>query len=138
MKLPQTAEYALRAMVAVSLAEDDCPCRTKDISEAAGIPAHYLSKIMRRLVEAGLLISQKGHGGGFVLARPKGAIRFLDILEAVDYEVETKVCAFGWAECDPTHPCPLHPVWGRLKEGFTHWAETNTLEDVGECVQEKA
>jgi Rrf2 family iron-sulfur cluster assembly transcriptional regulator len=130
MKLPQTAEYALRAMVAVSLVEEDCPCRTKDISAAAGIPSHYLSKIMRRLVEAGLLASQKGHGGGFVLARPKTEIRFLDILRAVDYEVEQNVCAFGWNKCDPDHPCPLHPIWSKLKVGFLNWAESNTLADV--------
>ncbi|MBW2295571.1 MAG: Rrf2 family transcriptional regulator, partial [Deltaproteobacteria bacterium] len=68
MVLSQTAEYALRAMAWLATAPTREPVRAKDLSVATGIPSHYLSKVMRRLVLAGLLISQKGQGGGFLLA----------------------------------------------------------------------
>jgi DNA-binding IscR family transcriptional regulator len=44
--------------------------RASELARGAGIPAPYLSKILRRLVLAGLLLSQKGQRGGFSLARP--------------------------------------------------------------------
>lgn len=130
MILTQTAEYAMRAMAAVAMTDENCPCRTRDISHTTGIPSHYLSKIMRKLVEAGLLLSKKGHGGGFVMARPPEEIRFIQILEAVDFDVEPTGCAFGWGACDASNPCPLHPAWAKLKSGFSVWAESHTLADI--------
>ena len=71
LRFNRTTEYALRAMAIVALQPQDQPIPVKALSEAAGIPRHYLSKIMKKLVEAGLIKSQKGHGGGFSLAKPK-------------------------------------------------------------------
>jgi Rrf2 family protein len=130
MRLSQTAEYALRVLAYMATLPDNSPLRTRDIYEVTEIPPHYLSKIMRRLVTAGLLVSQKGHGGGFVFAKPLKEIRFLDILTAVDYEVEPNKCFFGWGECSGENPCPLHTFWSELKDNFVEWAETHTLKDV--------
>jgi Rrf2 family protein len=104
--------------------------RARDLSGEVDVPPSYLSKIMRRLVEAGLLASQKGHGGGFRIAKPLSEIRFADVLLAVDQEVRPEGCAFGWATCSELHPCPLHPFWKVLKDQFEHWAQEHTLQDV--------
>ncbi len=130
MRLTQTAEYALRVMALLAANPPDKPVRAKDLSEETGIPLHYLSKIMRRLVAAGLLNSQKGHGGGFILARPLSEIYFSDVLKAVNYDTEPAVCVFGWEECSEDKPCPLHFFWRDLKEYFSQWAEQHTLEEV--------
>ena len=74
-RFTQTAEYALRAVTHMAMTKSGGPMRAADLSEAMGIPIHYLSKIMRRLVSAGLLESQKGHGGGFRFARDLSEIR---------------------------------------------------------------
>jgi Rrf2 family protein len=84
-------------------------------------------KILRRLVLAGLLESRKGRGGGFVLSRPPGTIRFSDVLEAVDAQPREGRCAFGWGACDPSRPCPLHASWGPMSEAFSRWAATSTF-----------
>jgi Rrf2 family protein len=130
MRLSQTAEYALRVLAYMATSTVNSPLRTRDLYEVTEIPPHYLSKIMRRLVTAGLLASQKGHGGGFVFAKPLKEIRFLDILTAVDYEVEPNKCFFGWGECSGENPCPLHTFWSELQNNFVEWAETHTLKDI--------
>lgn len=130
MILSQTAEYALRAMAWIATRENGEAVRAKDLSEAADIPPHYVSKILRRLVLADLLISQKGHGGGFTLSRAPGEIRYIDILQAVDAAPLPNQCAFGWGECDLEHPCPLHRSWSRISDAFQRWAEQRTLADV--------
>jgi Rrf2 family iron-sulfur cluster assembly transcriptional regulator len=103
--------------------------RAKDLAAGSGIPLHYLSKILRRLVLAGLLESQKGQGGGFVLARAPGEIRFIDILAAVDAYPSEGRCAFGWGACDERNPCPLHDTWSQLNDAIQSWAANSTLED---------
>jgi Rrf2 family protein len=130
MVLSQTAQYALRAMAWLATVPSDEPMRVKDLSIATGIPSHYLSKVMRRLVLAGLLTSQKGQGGGFLLSKPPEEIPFIDILAAVDAYSTAGHCAFGWGKCDEVHPCPLHGSWSRLNERLQSWAEGTTLADI--------
>jgi Rrf2 family protein len=131
MEFSQTAEYALRAMAFLATLDDDgMPLRTPDLARAASIPPHYLSKVMRRMVVARLVRSQKGHGGGFVLARPAAEIRFVDVLVAAGYPMEPDRCAFGWGRCNPSSPCPLHPTFSKLDLAMTEWAYRTTLGDV--------
>jgi Rrf2 family protein len=126
----QTAEYALRAMTLIASAPEGQAITGVEIAEQVDIPVHYVSKVLRRLVEAGLLSSQKGHRGGFCLTRPADRIRFADILTAIDQQLSKDRCAFGWGTCNQREPCPLHPAWKRLNEAFSNWAATTTLADV--------
>jgi len=126
----RTTEYAFRAMASLALQRQGEPMPAKVLSKATGIPQHYLSKIMKKLVEAGLVTSQKGHGGGFSLATPKKTIHYVDILVASGYEPQPNRCVFGWGECDSKSPCPLHDSWVDLNEAFKKWAMNKTLSDV--------
>jgi Rrf2 family protein len=127
----QTAEYALRALAWMATRPpDQSVFRASDLSRETGIPAHYASKVLRRLVAGGMLRAQKGHGGGFSLSRPPDQIRFLDVLIASGSWPETDHCAFGWGACDAAHPCPLHHSWSDLKLTLQRWATTSTLADV--------
>ncbi|MBW2289810.1 MAG: Rrf2 family transcriptional regulator [Deltaproteobacteria bacterium] len=130
MLISQTSEYALRAMAWLASAPPGEPVRSRDLAAGSGIPLHYLSKILRRLVLAELLVSQKGKRGGFVLARPVHEIRFLDILAAVDAYPTHGRCGFGWGECDELNPCSMHDTWSELNGKILSWAANNTLADV--------
>ena len=55
-----------------------------DIAEAAGVPAPFLSKVLGRLADRGLLRSRRGRRGGFVLGRPASEITLADIALALD------------------------------------------------------
>ncbi|MBW2360974.1 MAG: Rrf2 family transcriptional regulator [Deltaproteobacteria bacterium] len=130
MLFSQTGEYALRIMACLATTSPDTPVGARNLSEETGIPIHYLSKIMRRLVLAGVLTSQKGKGGGFSLARPRDQIRFAEVLEAVDAYPEAGRCAFGWGACNAAVPCPLHESWSQLSGSVRDWALSTTLADV--------
>lgn len=130
MLFNQTAEYALRAMAHLAMMPPGSSARARDLSAATGIPSDYVSKVLRRMVRAGLLLSQKGHGGGFKLARPPEEITFADILHSVDEPLDQERCAFGWGACGTHAPCPLHEAYSRLKRGVWRWAQETTLADV--------
>ncbi len=129
MNLPLTAEYALRAMAALALMPVGVRARNAELSRATAVPISYLSKVMRQMVVAGLVTAEKGHGGGFMLARPPGEISFNAILDATGIERD-RPCAFGWGKCNAERPCPLHDAWSELKDRWDSWAEGTTLADV--------
>lgn len=132
--LSKSAEYALRIMAA--LAEPDRATKnlvgSQMIAKETDIPAHYLSKILRRMVEAKLLYAVKGHNGGFRLAKPAKQIRFVDILEAVEGKSKVPLCVFGWDACSDKTPCVLHHRWKEARVSFQGWAVKTTLQDVKE------
>jgi Rrf2 family protein len=130
MFVSQTAEYAIRAMSALATIPTGVRIRTADLGKATGIPGPYLSKILRRLVLAELLDSQKGLGGGFCLSRPAAEIPFIDILNAIDAFPTDGRCAFGWGNCDQLKPCPLHGAWSRLSQNIKDWANNTNLAEI--------
>lgn len=130
MWLSQTAEYALRAMAVLARATEDGVTPGAQLAAQARVPLPYLSKIMRRLVVAGLVRGQRGHGGGFWLDRPPASIRLADVLQAVDVTVSERKCVFGWTACRDDRPCPLHPLWVDLRARQRRWAEDTTLDQV--------
>ncbi len=126
--LPQTAEYALRAMSFLAIATPNECISGKEISLKTDIPTHYLSKIMRKLVASHLVDAQKGHGGGFKLSKPHSQIRLLDIFNGIGFRTSPKHCVFGWGKCLSENPCPLHSSWEKLNREFQLWASETNLE----------
>ncbi len=127
MLLPQTAEYALRAVTALALLPRDLSASAMNISEQSGVPLPYLSKILKRLVQANLLLGKKGPGGGFKFNKTLDKINLLAVLKAVNYEFDENHCAFGWDKCNGKKPCPLHDVFTQLKNDYYNWASETTL-----------
>lgn len=102
----QTAEYALRAVVALAH-NDDKPLTTQQISVATKVPASYLSKVMQALGRAGLVSGQRGLHGGFLLTRKLENLSVLDVINAVDPIQRIKHCPLGLPK-HGTNLCPLH------------------------------
>jgi Rrf2 family protein len=126
----KTSQYALRLMVCVAKYTADAPVRSAELSELSCVPRAYVSKVMRRLEDAGLVGSRKGRGGGFWLARPPEFIPLRDVLAAVEeHAVASHDCVFGWGPCNSASPCPLHETWKSLETDVSTWTH-QTLGDV--------
>lgn len=128
--VPTSGEYALRATVCLAAVPADGWMTARDLATLAHVPPAFLAKVLRRLVQHGLLEAQKGHHGGFRLARPAASIRVVDVLEAAEVELTTGHCAFGFARCNEAKPCPLHDVYKDLQHMCHTWAKANTLADI--------
>jgi Rrf2 family protein len=128
--IPSTSEYAIRAMAQLAILQDGQAVRAEELSHLTGIPRDYLSKVLRKLVQHGLLLGEKGHGGGFRLAYAPHKISFQNIFEAMDFELGADYCAYGWKKCNSKTPCPLHESYTKLKSNFRTWASSTTLQDI--------
>jgi Rrf2 family nitric oxide-sensitive transcriptional repressor len=104
--ISQTTEYALRAVVWLAGHRED-PLTTQQIAAGTRVPAGYLSKVLQALGKAGLVHSQRGLHGGFMLARPPERLSVLDVVNAVDPVPRIRRCPLG-LRGHGTHLCPLH------------------------------
>jgi Rrf2 family transcriptional regulator, nitric oxide-sensitive transcriptional repressor len=102
----QTVEYALRA--AIFLAQQaPGACTTAQMADATQVPRAYLSKVLQRLTEQGLVRSQRGSGGGVSLALDPAEIPILAIVNAVDPIARISACPLG-IQSHQGRLCPLH------------------------------
>ncbi len=128
--LSQTIEYALRAMIHLASLPPQSTASSEVIADRTRVPRGYLSKIMRDLVVAGLVTSQRGPSGGFTLARVAADISILDVVDAVDPLRRITKCPLG----NPAHLalCPLHrrldDALGLLQASFRDTSLAEVLE----------
>jgi Rrf2 family transcriptional regulator, nitric oxide-sensitive transcriptional repressor len=104
--LSQTADYALRAAVHLGQAYPRSRT-TRQIAKATGVPSGYLAKVLQALSRAGLVTSQRGVHGGFVLQRPPKEMSALEVLEVVDPVRRIRSCPLKLPE-HSEQLCRLH------------------------------
>jgi Rrf2 family protein len=126
--LSQTIEYALRAMIFLASLAPGEAVNSEKIAAQTKVPQGYLSKVLRDLVVAGLVDSQRGRNGGFSLARPAGKVTLLDVINAVDRLQRITRCPLG----NPAHVklCPLHQRIDRALDHIEREFRETTLEEV--------
>jgi Rrf2 family protein len=126
-----TAQYALRALVYIAAQPAGRPVLARQIAAHTGVPAHYLSRILRDAVRVGLLESARGVGGGFRLTRPSRRIKLLDVLAPFDDVFDRSRCPFGQPRCNDERPCGFHAYWKPIATAYHRMLENVTLADVG-------
>lgn len=84
MKISRSTGYALVAVGYVAQNYQQGAVLAARISKEYNIPLEYLLKILQQLVRANVLRSKRGPRGGFFLARDAETISMLEIIEAVD------------------------------------------------------
>jgi Rrf2 family protein len=99
-------EYALPAVVHLA-AEAPAGRTTEDIAKATRVPQAYLAKVLQSLVQAGIVRSQRGIGGGISLAKSPGELTILEVVNAVDPIRRIQTCPLGLA-AHGVRLCPLH------------------------------
>lgn len=109
----------------------------REVSEAEKIPMPFLWKILQNLARRKLIRSFKGVRGGYELARPAGKITLQDIIGATDSSDVVESCVLGLPECNEDQPCPLHPVWKKIKTKLREMLDQNTLATLVEVMRKR-
>jgi Rrf2 family nitric oxide-sensitive transcriptional repressor len=108
MKLSAYSDYAIRVLMQTALRSPQ-RLTVAEVALTFGISRHHLVKVVHDLSRSGYLVTQRGIGGGFTLARAPKNIRLGDIVRLGE-ESETVIdCLDG-----ENHLCRLLPVC-RLK-----------------------
>ncbi|WP_009960097.1 RrF2 family transcriptional regulator [Verrucomicrobium spinosum] len=88
MKISKKAEYALRAVLAMSRSATGTIFSIQSLAEEERIPLKFLEQILLILRKGGIMHSRRGAGGGYQLVRPASRITVGEILELVDGPIE--------------------------------------------------
>jgi Rrf2 family transcriptional regulator, iron-sulfur cluster assembly transcription factor len=133
--------YAVRSILYITLSQDGKRyVQAEEIALNLGVPRHFVSKILKKLAKAAVLLSVKGPNGGFRLNGDVLSMSLLDLHLIIDGPVHFQYCALRSNECNAKHPCPMHEHMNELKGRLqTVLAETKILamlkEDRAEAIR---
>lgn len=97
LKVSEACSIALHSVV--YLAKNGKPLNVKVLAEAISASENHLSKVLQRLVKAGILKSSRGPRGGFWLVKKPDTITMLDIYETIEGKIEQSQCPLNHDEC---------------------------------------
>lgn len=125
MKFTKATNYALHTMLALIDASSVKPIGVQQLAETQGVSPTYLSKILTRLVKAGIIESVSGANGGYHLSRKKDDITFLDIIHAIEGNTSMFECDFVHGE-----ECSIQAVMKEAEEKMESYLKKTKLTDL--------
>jgi Rrf2 family protein len=111
LRISRKIDYGLRAMIYLSSIQSGMVVPFREIARRMDVPEDFLAKILKTLVDQGLVRSTRGPHGGYALARAPDDISFLDVIEAVEGPVALNVCLDGDDACGRSSSCTMVSVW---------------------------
>jgi Rrf2 family transcriptional regulator, iron-sulfur cluster assembly transcription factor len=130
--ISKTGVHAMLALALMAQLKPGEYAGTVHIAKEIGAPQNYLGKLLAILAGEGLLISQKGFGGGFRLAHEARQISLYDVVEPIDKVSRWSGCFLGRGVCDANHPCAVHDRWKAVREEYLRFLKETTIEDLTE------
>ncbi|HYV58417.1 MAG TPA: Rrf2 family transcriptional regulator [Candidatus Nitrosopolaris sp.] len=124
-------DYALRAVIHLANEENsERACSVAEIAARERVPRQFLEKIIQDLIHKGLVRSQRGPQGGYLLARPADQVTFRDVIEAVEGPISLNVCVGEHADCSLMGACGMERVWREGQRRVLELFEKTTIADV--------
>ena len=84
MKVSLRATYGIIAAVDLAMHHAEQPVCAKSIAKRQSIPSRFLEQVLHAMKKAGVVTSQRGAQGGYVLSRKPSDVSVADILDALE------------------------------------------------------
>ena len=128
MKVSLRVTYGIIAAVDLALHDAEQPVCAKSIAKRRAIPARFLEQVLHAMKKAGVVTSQRGAQGGYVLSRKPSEVSVADILHALEgplMETNGAAGSRSAATRGAKREVLLAHIWDRVKQ-----AELSVLSEV--------
>jgi len=134
MQLLAQEEYGLRCLIQVARHPGPDPLTIPEIADAEGLSPEYTAKLLRALRQAELVVSTRGAGGGYRLARPAREINAWQVVQALGGSLFPKEFCESHPglrhDCVHTSGCSIRGLWTAVEGAVRGVLEGVTLADL--------
>jgi Rrf2 family cysteine metabolism transcriptional repressor len=135
MKFGVGVDYSLKALLMLADRYPSAqPLRVEEIAAVQGVPENYLRRLLIELKRGGLVLSQKGPSGGYMLARSPARITMADVVEIIEGDYTPVECLEDGANsfCSRDSGCPMRDVWREVRDSVVGILRNATLQSLAE------
>lgn len=131
MLITTKGRYAMRLMIYIA-SNPDRKVALREVAEQESLSLKYLEQLAHDMVGANLLVSVRGHGGGYQLSRDASEIRAGDVIRAAEGTTAPVACAAleGNGECPREDVCSTISFWSGLDDVIETYVDGITLADL--------
>jgi Rrf2 family protein len=116
-RVSRRVDYGLRLLIALAADQNTGSQATSRLAERLDIPLAFLHQIGRSLIQAGILRSSPGPGGGLRLNQSAENITLLQVLEVLDGPVKLSAC-LEQPPCNEDPDQPSARAWATIQESL--------------------
>jgi Rrf2 family protein len=127
LRISRKIDYAIRAMIHLASIPPGTVVPFREIGKQMSVPEDFLAKILKTLVDHGIVRSTRGPHGGYKLGRPAELITVLDVIEAAEGPVAVNVCLDDDDACSRQSFCTMTSVWREGQERMLDVFRRTTL-----------
>jgi len=113
LRISKLTDYGTLLLAHLARCPDDVRSAA-DVAAETGVALPTVSKLLKSLARAGLVISTRGASGGYRLARPPGEISAAQIIDALEGPVSITECSATDSHCDYEQQCTVGGAWQRI------------------------
>jgi len=129
MRLTAFTDFGLRALMRLA-GEPERSFSTGEIAAEFGISRHHLIKVVGDLAQAGFVVTQRGGGGGFRLARSAQTISLGEVVRALEARHALVECfREDGGNCVLTPHCRLKGKLAAAREAFLRELDRTMLAE---------
>lgn len=135
MKFGVGVDYSLKALLMLADRYPTAqPLRVEEIATMQGVPENYLRRLLIELKRGGLVVSQKGPNGGYMLARPPARITMADVVEIIEGDYTPVECLEDGANsfCPRDGGCAMRDVWREVRDSVIGILRGATLQSLAD------
>src|SRR5690349_5969420 len=131
MKLTRQSSYAIRTLMYCAVNEPQLS-HVADIAKAHGMSELFLFKLIKPLVENGLIETVRGRKGGIRLGRPATDITLLDTIKLTEESFAMAECFDGGTDvaCPLVDNCDLNGALREALGAFFEVLDSYTIADL--------
>ncbi|MCZ1264713.1 MULTISPECIES: Rrf2 family transcriptional regulator [Paenibacillus] len=125
MKYSKATNYALHTMLFLVATEPEQLVSVHQLAEMQKVSPTYLSKILTKLVKAGMIESTSGANGGYRLSRKNPDPSFLEIIHAIEGQASLFECSQ-----DHNEGCLIQQVMVRAEEEMESYLNNKKMSEL--------
>lgn len=130
MRISTRTRYGLRALACLARRYGQAAVSVREIASEQRLPTKYLEQLCGTLKSAGLVMSQRGAGGGYLLARAPEDITLLEVYTVLEGAVAPVECVQADEVCPERDGCPTRALWKRLSAAVEEVLLSGTVADL--------
>ncbi len=112
-RLSKKSDYGLIALKHLAQ-HSNASVSAREMAAHYQIPAELMAKVLQKLAKKGLLVSQQGTNGGYVLARDPASISIAEVVEALEGPIAITPCERG-SDCQQSQMCSVKDPLLKIK-----------------------
>ena len=110
LRISKLTDYGTLVLAQLPISGDGL-ASAGQVADATHLSQPTVSKLLKALVRAGLVVSERGAHGGYALSRPDDEITAAQIIDAIEGPVAITECSSPVGHCNLEPTCRVGSAW---------------------------